>query len=1081
MTDIQLSWTKQDNNPNGEWRIYRSQDGSLGSEITGGLAPGTGSYTDSGAAEGRTYYYTLRRDTADATADSAQVSIQTALPAPQLLTVDATRDDEADLSWALQPSDEDGVHVYRRPDGGSYSEVADLSAGTEAHVDTGLLNGQEYDWYVAAYTDEVESGQSNAATGTTTLPDEDQPVLGNGVEAEVAVDREEAPTNNGSVRIQIRETGESSWDANATGFSEFIGASDTLTIEFTGREDGEEYEVRARTETAYRTGAWTEPVAITTKFPGATALTATVVDETTVDLAWTDNADNEDGQRVIRERRGPDGDWWPERVVGDAGVNAEAYTDDTAQPDTEYRYRIQPYTEHTTADSNADTATTDDIGLERRRVPASGWRVEIDTPSGDTLLPTVLSDPELSRPTNGLPSVEIPVPPADRWRDDTLKGQPMRVWKDGVQQPIDEFESVSISRGSGGSEMRLIGSGGSELDQYVDDIRITEQETDEAMRDTVDTYTGYGRNIDDPETDTRADVQMLLESGATISDVVVAPDPTDPYRITQLRGLHNRRSGQFVEAEDATFTGVQVFADAEGNAGAWSGGEAIRLSDVGDRVETTINPTYEIPGGDSRVGFLWAIVGSESPAISIELAGNEVDAASKGAIPLQASDKFDLNWSFWNLSNSALTEPASVAVEITEATDADIYVDVAFPHDARQSYLFDETPVDGELDGPQQFPEVSVETVVAQSVEQVVGGAFDVDANTADGLGVAVSNDGTSFEEAAGTSVSTDFASASQEIRGRIDLGRWGGDEDTGLAAGANGHEISEVDLRANLRDTPVLLDKQPRGRLYEVWNAWADDADAIWTLRRDPDAAATDPTGMIVEWTLAGQRTRTSTASLLSVDGSETIEGSYDQVVVFGSSQSIEAETFVANDPGQPRGLDEAWVKVDSERVTDPSTGERFSRGEDYVIRWKDGAIEIVDSGAMRAGTTYEIDYDWRYRGEYPRTDQLQDPTGADVVEDQIPAATSNRECEQLALGIYKRVQDPLVEATVSVSGDAAEPSILASLSHHQLPFDDPLKIRERMPDASGSVQYRLANRDTAGEIVDQLRDQFSSLADRV
>ena len=40
-------------------------------------------------------------------------------------------------------------------------------------------------------------------TFTTDLPDEDQPVLGNGVEDEVAVDRETAVSNNGSVRIQI--------------------------------------------------------------------------------------------------------------------------------------------------------------------------------------------------------------------------------------------------------------------------------------------------------------------------------------------------------------------------------------------------------------------------------------------------------------------------------------------------------------------------------------------------------------------------------------------------------------------------------------------------------------------------------------------------------------------------------------------------------------------------------------------------------------------------------------------------------------------------------------------------------------
>src|SRR6056297_1486510 len=130
-------------------------------------------------------------------------------------------------------------------------------------------------------------------TFTTTLPNEDRPALGNGVEDEIAVDRETAVSNNGSVRYQLRRAEDApDWDT-ADSFQQFIGAFDTLSFEFVGLLDGEAYEVRARTETDDVTGAWTEPAAITTQFPAVTDLTVTSVSETSVELAWTDQADNE--------------------------------------------------------------------------------------------------------------------------------------------------------------------------------------------------------------------------------------------------------------------------------------------------------------------------------------------------------------------------------------------------------------------------------------------------------------------------------------------------------------------------------------------------------------------------------------------------------------------------------------------------------------------------------------------------------------------------------------------------------------------------------------------------------------------
>ena len=239
---------------------------------------------------------------------------------------------------------------------------------------------------------------------TTTLPDEDQPTLGNGVKDEIAVGRGEAVSNNGSVRYQLRRSEDApAWEA-ADSFQQFIGSFDTLIWEFVGLLDGEEYQVRGRTETDDVTGAWTEPASIVTKFPGVTDLTIVSTGSTNVELAWTDNADNEDGQFIVRERL-LDGEWWPERIITDVGPDTETGVDDTAQPGREYRYRIRAYTPFAEADSNTDTAETDDIGLASQRVPASGPYAEIETETGDTLRPTLLTDTRPDPQLNDVPEV----------------------------------------------------------------------------------------------------------------------------------------------------------------------------------------------------------------------------------------------------------------------------------------------------------------------------------------------------------------------------------------------------------------------------------------------------------------------------------------------------------------------------------------------------------------------------------------------------------------------------------------------------------------------------------------------------
>lgn len=917
----------------------------------------------------------------------------------------------------------------------------------------------------------------------TTLPDEDAPVLGNGVEDEVAVDRESATTNNGDVRIQIRETGQSAWDSGAEGFGEFIGAFDTLTMEFVGREGGERYEIRARTETEHVTGAWTDPVAITTKFPGATQLTATAISETEVELAWTDNADNEDGQYIVRERRGPDGSWWFEQIVGDAGPNTESFVDDTAPPDTTLRYRIRPFTEHTSADSNTDQATTDDLGLPRIRVPVSGPFVQIDHPDGDTLSPTV-TDYDWSPNVNERPSVEITVPESDRW--DELTGQPMRVWIDGTQLPIDTLAGTRTTTGDRGSQTVLEGSGGTQLDDYIDDIQFDERENHLAAEDLITENTDYAANVDDPATDTRSDVLMLSASGASLEDDLLDPlEATDPLQIEQVDGISRLQTGWFFEAERADESNVATyFADNEGNGGAWSGNRAVRLDSPGDYLEFDFRNDHTIPQGEAEFEMLRAAIGGNNPAFDVSFNGDVVESIPADALA-NTTDEFDLSWGVgFTLNPDADLEPGfhSVRVEVTQSGSDYMTVDAAHARDTRDSFTFDDEPVDGVIQGPEEhLGTVDIVLDDITSVEQVIAGELSVAmSNTEGGQAVAISNDqGETWIEATNSeTVSGAFASATQQIRARVSLSGYSADPTTSPAQGDAGQSVKEIELRADLEDTPVLLDKQYRDRLSNVLSKIADGGRMVWELRRDPDADPIDETGMIVEWTQIGQRTRESAAPATNLETRTTIEDAYERVVVFGRSKGVEGETFSQSAGSSLTSIGDEWVVPDSERIYDPDTEEVFERGTDYRMEWDVGGLDILDGGDMSTGTTYAADYEFKYRGE--ATTHTVDPAEARTVERTIAGATSDRECNQLALSILKDVQDAQVEATITLVEPAPDVPLVEAISHPRLP-EGAQEIRGVERSSTSEREYRLANRPSADETIDAIREDIQSLSDAV
>jgi hypothetical protein len=201
--------------------------------------------------------------------------------------------------------------------------------------------------------------------------------------------------------------------------------------------------------------------------------------------------------------------------------------------------------------------------------------------------------------------------------------------------------------------------------------------------------------------------------------------------------------------------------------------------------------------------------------------------------------------------------------------------------------------------------------------------------------------------------------------------------------------------------------------------------------------------------------------------------EDSYERVVLRGQSKRV-AEEQLTPDPTAP--IENDPIVEGSGRVYDETT--TYVEDEDYVLSRLDGEIEILDSGEMAAGETYQIDYEYNVSGSYAPPGA---PADAKTLEEEIASLPSARGCELAALYLYRRVAEPLIEAEVDLTELDPTQSIVESIDIDGVPTaGESVKIREY----NGSEQnpsLRLGNRRSASEVLDDIRSQLQAVTRRV
>lgn len=339
-TEITLAWSDNAANENG-YRIERCSGSGCNAFVQIAQLPSNSSqYVDAGLNSNTFYRYRLRAfNTAGTSAYTAIVSPNTFAPAPPTaLAATTVLGNRIDLSWTDAASNETGFRIERCTGGAcsDFAEVAVVAANATSHSDSTLTFGTLYRYRIRSYNGVANSAYTATVDGNTNVPLAPTS-LAAAAQSTTRIDLTwiDNGTNETGYRVE-RCTGPGCTDfallttlpANSTGHSDTpIAAATSFTYRVIATNQG--------------SSAPSNQATATTILPAApSSFTAIAVAGDRVDLAWTDNADNEYG--IIIERC--DGAACVNFVAVDtAAADATTFSELGLAGGVVHRYRIRAY------------------------------------------------------------------------------------------------------------------------------------------------------------------------------------------------------------------------------------------------------------------------------------------------------------------------------------------------------------------------------------------------------------------------------------------------------------------------------------------------------------------------------------------------------------------------------------------------------------------------------------------------------------------------------------------------------------------------------------------------------------------
>jgi hypothetical protein len=310
-----------------------------------------------------------------AVADSFTI-IKGAVTAPSALSATAISATRIDLQWTDNSGNEDGFRVERCTGSAAACDAAPagfafLDNTTAAtYSDTTAAASTTYSYRVRAFNSAAVSTYTNTAEATTPAAPV-APAAPSGLTAtatsttNVTVAWTDNATNEDGFHIERCTGTMAACDASPASFAQVAQlAADTTSWPDTGRTPGATYTYRVRAFNGVGNSAYSGSAQVIMPAPptAPTALAATAISTTQINLTWTDTATNEDGFRVERctgTAATCDASPASYAQVAQLAADATSWPDTGRSAGTTYTYRVRAFnTWGQSAYSNGASATT---------------------------------------------------------------------------------------------------------------------------------------------------------------------------------------------------------------------------------------------------------------------------------------------------------------------------------------------------------------------------------------------------------------------------------------------------------------------------------------------------------------------------------------------------------------------------------------------------------------------------------------------------------------------------------------------------------------------------------------------------
>jgi fibronectin type 3 domain-containing protein len=293
--------------------------------------------------------------------DSTIICPQPVTPptAPSNLTASAMSASQIDLAWTDNANDEDGFKIERCTGTGctDFAQIATVASNVTTYSDTGLTAETTYCYRVRAFNANGDSDYSNIASATTPAPLPTAPSNLTASAMSVSqIDLAWADNANNEDGFKIeRCTG-----TGCTDFAQITTVASNITSHSdTGLTAVTTYCYRVRAFNAAGDSDYSNTACATTPqaLPAAPSnLTASAVSVSQIDLAWADNADNEDGFKIERCTGTGCTDF---AQITTVASNVTSHSDTGLTAETTYCYRVRAFNAGGDSDySNTACATT---------------------------------------------------------------------------------------------------------------------------------------------------------------------------------------------------------------------------------------------------------------------------------------------------------------------------------------------------------------------------------------------------------------------------------------------------------------------------------------------------------------------------------------------------------------------------------------------------------------------------------------------------------------------------------------------------------------------------------------------------